>query len=508
MKKIIKIISSRLAITCFFILLQLMLLFFSIMAFASNFIYFYFIMLLFSVFLTFAIINDESNPTFKMAWIIPMLIFPLFGAPLYIIFGRKIVSKRIIKQLNDNFISVNEVLPNNETIFENLKRENISAYKQFNYIHNTTNNTVYTGTQTEFLRTGFVFYKNLLIELEKAKKFIFLEYFIIEKGEMWDSVLEILMRKVAQGVDVRLLYDDFGTINRLEKHYPKYLESVGIKTSIFNPFHASLDSFLNYRDHRKITIIDGNVGFTGGINLADEYINVVKRFGHWKDSSVMIKGDAVSRLTVMFLQLWYFVNNNQVQEYKEFFNTVSYEDDGYVQPFSDSPISGHLTGELAYMNMINNANKYVYITTPYLILDNEMITAMRLSVESGVDVRIITPHIPDKWYVHAVSRANYPALLKAGVRIFEYTPGFIHAKTIVVDDELAIVGTSNFDFRSFYLHFENGVLMYKSKCVLQVRDEYINILEKCEEVTLETYYRESWRSRFKGKFLKVFSPMM
>ena len=396
-------------------------------------------MLLISIFLAFTIINDESNPTFKMAWIIPMLIFPLFGAPLYIIFGRKIVSQRIIKQLNDSFCSVKDIIPYDEKLFQSLKQENLQVYKQFQYIYNTTSNTVYQNTQTEFLRTGYVFFKKLVAELKKAEKFIFLEYFIIEKGEMWNTVLEILKEKVAQGVDVRLLYDDFGTINRLEKNYPAYLESLGIKTRIFNPFHASLDSFLNYRDHRKITIIDGNVGFTGGINLADEYINVVKRFGHWKDSSVVIKGDAVSRLTVMFLQLWYFVGNDKEREYRKFFNTMSYENDGYVQPFSDSPVSGHLTCELAYMNMINNATKYVYITTPYLILDNEMLTALRLCDESGVDVRIITPHIPDKSYVHAVSRANYPALLKAGVRIFEYTPGFIHAKTMVVDDELAIV---------------------------------------------------------------------
>jgi len=508
MKKIIKILFSRLAITCNLLLLQLALLFVSMLAFASNFIYFYFIMIIFSIFLIIVIINDDSNPTFKMAWIVPMLIFPIFGAPLYIIFGRKIVSKRIIKKLNDTLISESNILPNNDEIFEKLKNENHAVYKQFNYIYNTSNSAVYSRTQTEFLATGEIFYKNFLIELEKAEKFIFLEYFIIGKGAMWGAVLEVLIRKVKQGVDVRVLYDDFGTINLLEKNYPKYLNSVGIKASIFNPFHASLDSFLNYRDHRKITIIDGNVGFTGGINLSDEYINLVDRFGHWKDSSVMIKGDAVSRLTVMFLQLWYFVNANEEQEYASHFNTVSYEDDGYVQPFSDSPVSGHLTGELAYMGMINNANKYAYITTPYLILDNEMITALRLAVESGVDVRIITPFTPDKWYVHAVSRANYPVLLKAGVKIYEYTPGFIHAKTIVVDDELAIVGTSNFDFRSFYLHFETGVLMYKSKCVEQVKNEYFKILERCDEITLEKYFNESWRSRFKGKILKLFSPMM
>lgn len=508
MKKVIRFLSGRLAITCYFILLQLLVLFITILTFATYFLYIYFIMLIISMFLIIAIVNDDSNPTFKMAWIIPMLIFPLFGAPLYLIFGRSKVSNRIARKLNDNFSSIKDIQLQAPEIFDELSAENADVTKQFKYIYNTSNSPVYKNTQTEFLELGEVFYKQLLIELEKAEKFIFLEYFIIDHGVMWESVLEILTRKARQGVEIRLMYDDLGTISLLDKHYPKHLNSLGIKTVIFNPFHASLDAFLNYRDHRKITIIDGNVGFTGGINLADEYINEKLRFGHWKDSSVMIKGDAVTRLTIMFLQLWYFATNSDEQVYEPYFNTVRYEDDGYVQPFSDSPVSGHLTGELAYMGMINNAKNYVYITTPYLILDNEMVTAIRLAVKSGVDVRIITPHIPDKGYVHAVSRANYAVLLKAGVKIYEYIPGFIHSKTIVVDDELAIVGTTNFDFRSFYLHFENGVLMYKSKCVLQVKDEYFSILEKSNEITMEEYDRQRWGKKFVGKVLRLFSPLM
>lgn len=509
MKKLLKAITSRLAVTCYLILIQLSLLFVTMLYFTSSFIYFYFLMVILSLFLIIAIINDDSNPTFKMAWIIPMLIFPIFGAPLYLIFGRKKVSKRIIKKLYDSFAQIKEQTDaNNDEILKELKDIDVSVYKQFSYISHTALGSVYKNTETKFLATGEEFFENLLAELNKAEKFIFLEYFIIAKGKMWDSVLDILVKKAAQGVEIRLLYDDLGTISLLKKTYPDYLNSLGIKTCIFNPFKPSLDSFLNYRDHRKITVIDGNVGFTGGINLADEYINAITRFGHWQDSSVMIKGDAVTQLSAMFLQTWYFANNTDEKEYSSYFCNKKYDYDGYVQPFSDSPISGHLTGELAYMNMINNANDYVYITTPYLILDNEMVTAIRLAVESGIDVRIITPHIPDKWYVHAVSISNYPQLLKAGVKIFEYTPGFIHAKTIVVDDKLAIVGTTNFDFRSFYLHFENGVLMYKSKCVEQVKKNYMKILEQCAEITMQTYEALPWRDKFKGKVLKLFSPMM
>ncbi|MFA5658446.1 MAG: cardiolipin synthase, partial [Oscillospiraceae bacterium] len=453
MKKLIKYLTGRLSITCLFILVQLILLFILSIYFNSTFVYFYYVMLIISLLLIIAIVNDDTNPTFKIAWMIPMLILPIFGAPLYLVLGRHKVSNRIIKKLTETNLSVKRILPLDDEICDEIKAMDKSVFKQFLYIFNTAASPVYKNTQTQFLPSGENFFKSLLIELEKAERFIFLEYFIIAKGKMWDSVLGILKRKAAQGVEVRLIYDDMGTIQLLEKSYPKYLNSLGIKTGIFNPFHASLDSFLNYRDHRKITVIDGNVGFTGGINLADEYINEVKRFGHWQDSSIMIKGDAVSRLTTMFLQLWYFIDSEAEQIYEPYLNTVSYESDGFVQPFSDSPMSGHLTGELAYMNMINNAKKYIYITTPYLILDNEMLTALRLAVECGVKIHIITPHIPDKSYVHSVSRANYLPLLKSGIRIYEYTPGFIHSKTIVCDEELAIVGTTNFDFRSLYLQF-------------------------------------------------------
>lgn len=508
MKKLIKILSGRLAITGLFILVQLVLLFVLSIYFNKTFVYFYYLILIISLLLIITIVNDDTNPTFKMAWMVPMLILPIFGAPLYLVLGRHRVSSRIIKKLNETTLSVKSILPLDEKICDEIKAQDPSVFKQFLYIFNTAQSPVYKNTLTEFLPSGECFFKHLLLELEKAEKFIFLEYFIIAKGKMWDSVLEILIKKAQQGVEVKLIYDDLGTIQLLEKNYPAYLNSLGIKVCIFNPFHASLDSFLNYRDHRKITVIDGNVGFTGGINLADEYINEIERFGHWQDCSIMIKGDAVSRLTTLFLQLWYFIDSEAEAVYEPYLNTVSYESDGYVQPFADSPISGHLTSELAYMNLINNAKKYVYITTPYLILDNEMITALRLAVESGVDVRIITPHIPDKWYVHSVSRANYPALLNAGIRIFEYTPGFIHSKTIVSDDILTIVGTANFDFRSFYLHFENGVLMYKSECVTQVRDSFLDVLERCEEITLDKYSGRSRLSRLKGQILKLFSPMM
>ena len=325
---------------------------------------------------------------------------------------------------------------------------------------------------------------------------------------MWSTILNILKRKSAQGVEIRLMYDDLGTIQLLPKDYPKKLASYGIKTTIFNRFHASLDAFLNYRDHRKILVIDGHVGFTGGLNLADEYINKVQRFGVWKDTAVMLKGEAVAKLTETFLQLWHFSNNEHFNEYINYVSTKKFPSDGYVQPFSDGPADGKLTGKLGYMGIINNAKRYVHITTPYLILDNEMITALTLAAESGVDVKIITPHIPDKKIVFALTRANYKPLLRAGVKIYEYLPGFIHAKMIVADDEIAIVGTANFDFRSFYLHFENGVMMYKSSCVAAVENDFSKTLLESMQMDFVNSRNKNPFYRFGQMLLKIFSPLL
>ncbi len=513
MRKLFKLLSGRLAITCYLILFQLALVFWGFFTFFTDLISFAAltaVMILISLILVVIIINDSSNPSYKIAWIVPILVMPLFGAPLYFIFGKKKLSNRIVNKLVASFTKMAEIIPLNDKIFKEVENLDKNVSKQFSYIYQTANVPLYKGTKTAFLKTGEVFHEALLEELRKAKNFIFLEYFIIEEGVMWDSVLEILKEKAAEGVDVRIIYDDLGTISLLPKDYPKKLARFGIKAHIFNPFHASLDSFLNYRDHRKITVIDGHVGFAGGINLADEYINVVTRFGLWKDSSVLLKGEAVSAITVMFLQLWYYLENTTEEEmdYTSFLCKKRYEDDGYVQPFGDSPISGHLTGELSYMNIINNATKYVYITTPYLVLDNEMITALGLAAKSGIDVRIMTPRIPDKVYVHVVTRSNYPALLKAGVKIYEYKPGFIHSKTVVADDTLGIVGTTNFDFRSFYLHFENGVFMYKSKCVGELKKEYLDMLLVSEDMTYKKYKALPLNKRILGKILRLFSPIM
>ena len=334
-----------------------------------------------------------------------------------------------------------------------------------------------------------------------------MEYFIIREGHMWESIKEVLIQKVQEGVDVRLIYDDFGSINKVSYKFKKELESAGIKVVNFNPYRPRLTMIINYRDHRKITIIDGNVGFVGGANLADEYINRVRKFGYWKDATVVIKGEAVWNLTLLFIQMWKFSTNDDF-DYAKYRPTVSYNTTGYVLPFGDGPLDGHQSIEMSYINIINNAKKYVYITTPYLVLDNEMTTALRTAAQSGVDVRIMMPHIPDKKLVFMISRSYYQDLIEAGVKIYEFLPGFLHSKYIVSDDEISIVGTANLDYRSFYLHYEVVTLLYKTESVIDVKRDFDKALEVCHLVKLEETKKVSILKKALVSFLRVFSPMI
>lgn len=516
-KKLTRFFTSRLFVTSLFILLQIIVLFGTVYGLSQYFMWIQSFLVILSLILVVAVVSEDSNPTFKLAWVILMLTVPVIGWLLYFVFERRKVPKKTLRRYMSIAVASRKILKQDKDIEEKLKSESPSTSKICTYISNTAHTHVYEHTQTHFYPRGEDFFDDYIASLKSAKSFIFIEYFIIDQGKMWSRILEVLTEKAKQGVDVRVMYDDLGTINLLKKDYTKKLRKAGIKVAVFNPFRASVDTFMNYRDHRKITVIDGKTGFTGGLNIADEYINQRKRYGYWKDCALRLKGDAVSSLTLMFLQLWYFANNETKTKYEDYAKytvkhyldeSVEQENDGYVQPFGDGPMTGHLTGEFAYMSIINSAKKYVYISTPYLILDNEMITCLKLAVLSGVDVRIITPNIPDKKYVHAVTRSNYQTLIKNGVRIFEYMPGFIHSKTIVSDDTRAIVGTTNFDFRSFYLHFENGVFMHGSEAVREVKQDYEDMLNDCVEITADWCESVSVLSRFCCSFLKLFSPLM
>ena len=509
MKKILRFITQRVVITALLIVLQALLLFGFIWKLDNYFVYFYAGSVLLSLLITLGIINSKSNPAYKIAWLIPILLFPVFGGLVYLLFGSDRTGRYLRKKLQGIGTEMDNVIgeAHRRSGAEQLPPD---AANQSRYISHCAYCPPYQNTTTEYLPLGEVKFERMVEELKKAKHYIFLEYFIIQEGKMWNTILDILRQKAAEGVDVRVIYDDMGCIMILPTGYDRTLEQMGIKCRVFNPFVPILSSRFNTRDHRKICVIDGNVGFTGGINLADEYINAYEKHGHWKDTSILLKGEAVFNLTVMFLSMWDYLDGTTGKtDYSRYYSTVWDENaKGYVQPFADNPLDDEAVGETVYLNLINKAKRYVYITTPYLILSSEMLTALTSAAKCGVDVRIITPHVPDKWYVHAVSRSHYQPLIEAGVKIYEYTPGFIHAKTFVVDDDYAVVGTINLDYRSLYLHFECAVWMYQTPSVAQVRDDFFKTQQISQEITLEECRSLSFPRRLGRSVLRVFAPLM
>lgn len=511
MQTLIRLLFSRAVLVSAAIMVQIVTLIIVIWRFSNYFVYFYAVCTLLSLLTVLWIVNGKGNHAYKLAWIIPIMAFPIFGGLFYLMFGGNKSSRRNRRKMKDIGDKMHSSLTQCNDVIGLLEEEDRSAANQARYICKYSDCPVYVNTETEYLTPGERKYERLLEELHKAKRYIFLEYFIIKKGIMWDTILEILKEKAAQGLDVRLIYDDMGCLMTLPFGYEKELQAMGIKCFVFNPFVPVLSIRLNNRDHRKIAIIDGHTAFTGGINLADEYINAQKRFGHWKDSSIMIKGEAVWNLTVMFLSMWSFLSKTceDYDAYRPLAAEVgNIRAPGYLQPFADSPLDDESVGESVYLNLIGEAREYVYISTPYLILDNEMGAALCLAAKRGVDVRIVTPHIADKWYVHSVSRSNYELLVESGVHIYEYTPGFIHAKTFVVDDSFAVVGTINLDYRSLFLHFECGVWMYRTDSVREVKEDYLRMLPACQRITRDFNRDVRWHIRLGRTILKLFAPLM
>jgi len=511
MKKILKLLASRMIIVGILILLQLVTLGLGIWKLSESFIYLYVLFILLSLVVMVYIISNTDNPSYKLAWAIPVLLFPVFGGLLYLSFGGKKIRRRLKRQIESTYYETVDLLKQENSILDEINEIDKLLANQARYINDLSTYPIYKNTYSEYLSPGEKFYEKLMCELKNAKHYIFIECFIIQEGKMWNSILELLLQKVKDGLDVRLIYDDMGCIQTLPKKYHNKLEALGIKTMVFNPFTPILSSVMNTRDHRKIIVIDGHTAFTGGINLADEYINEVVRFGHWKDAAIMIKGDAVWSFTIMFLQVWSFSKSEKIY-YNKFKPTVHKDDefinDGYVQPYGDSPYDNELVGENVYLNIINKAKDYVYICTPYLIIDNELVTALTLAAKGGVDVKIVTPHIEDKWYAHIVTRAYYAQLILSGVKIYEYTPGFIHSKTVVADDEVATVGTINFDYRSLYLHFECGVFLIKTKSIFQIKEDFMGILGLSQIVTFKDTLKVKWSNRFLRAILRVLAPLM
>ncbi|MGD9569373.1 MAG: cardiolipin synthase [Sedimentibacter sp.] len=510
MQRIKNILLNRFVIVALSILVQLLTIAIIIWRFSNYFVIFDVIFTVISILAVLYILNSRSDPAYKVAWIIPIMLFPIFGGLFYLMVGGAGLSNKMKKHMSQITDKMKECLNQNQNTLRLLAKENSVAFNQGKYIEKYTLCPVYNNSSTEFLPSGEDFFENLLKELKSAEKYIFLEFFIIEEGVMWNTILEILKEKAKKGVDVRVIYDDFGCLTKLPARYNKNLENMGIKCCVFNPFIPVLSLRLNNRDHRKIAVIDGRAAFTGGANLADEYINAVEKYGHWRDCGIMVKGDAVWSLTVMFLSMWTFLrkSNEDYSKFKPVNPENKEECYGYVQPFDDSPLDDEHVSEAVYLNLINQAEKYIYIETPYLIADNKMMVALCLAAKRGVDVRILTPNIPDKKYAFAVTQSSYEELLEAGVSIYQYTPGFNHGKTFVVDDDYAVVGTINLDYRSLYLHFECGVWMYNTKSVGQVKSSTLKALEISEKITLEHFRNMSKIRRILRTILKIFAPLM
>lgn len=456
------------------------------------------------------IVSRKDKGAYKLTWVFMILVFPVFGGLFYLLFCFQSTTRRFSKKTERTEEKAKRLLSLPGDAYDSVKTDIPEHLPQVKYLQSFAGFPVYTDTTTKYLTPGEEKFEHLLRELKKAEKYIFLEYFIVQEGVMWNAVLDILKEKIKQGVKVRVMYDDFGCFFLLPKDYHKTLCALGMECVIFNPFRPVLSTVQNNRDHRKIAVVDGKVAFTGGINLADEYINVKEKHGHWKDAAIMIEGKAAWSFTLMFLQMWELctgVDEDYAQYYPWTDEPYPKADNGYVQPYADSPMDKENIGEHVYLQIINNAKDYVYINTPYLIVDDSMVSALCLAAKSGVDVRIVTPHRWDKWAVHMTTRSYYRELINAGVRIYEYSKGFIHSKTFVSDDTTATVGTTNLDFRSLYLHFECGVLMFGSSAVSEVKEDFLKTLEVCQEITAKDC-KYSIPMRIFQDFMRLIAPLM
>lgn len=462
---------------------------------------------IFSVLVVLYIIKSDINPVYKIPWIVVIMLFPLFGGVIYIVYGRYHFSKREIARNVRTMEKARNALDSRPYYNDEIKELDSDVYVQTEYLLNRADALAYRNTTARFFPLGEDMLPVMLEELEKAERFIFMEYFIIQEGKMLNPVIDILERKAAQGLEVRFMYDSFGSILKMPADFVTRMRKKGIKCYEFNSFVTVYGSRYNNRDHRKICVIDGNVAFTGGVNLADEYINAKELYGHWKDTAIMLKGEAAWSMTVMFLSLW-DGSFRKSDDFERFAPSRTFDyDDGYFIPYTDYPIDDEPVGKNVYLNMINRAKDHIYIMTPYLILDNVMVTALVNAAKSGVDVRIITPGIPDKKIAFMLTRSYYEVLTNSGVAIYEYTPGFVHAKIFEADDKLAVVGTINLDYRSLAHHYENAVLIYGSKVIEHIKADYNDTMKKSRRITYEESRIQSLPKRLLLPILRLFSPL-
>ena len=510
LRGLFRVVFGRTAFVILFLLIQVGILFGVIRWLGDYLIYAYGLALIITSFAVIYILNARENASFKMAWIIPVLVFPVFGV-LFFLFMHVQLRTRILKlRLKMTRKMAAPCLTQNAAVTDRLAKDDPSQFRLAGYMNRWAGFPVYENTSVCHFPLGEDKFEALKRELRAAKEFIFMEYFIVEEGIMWNTILEILKRKAAEGVEVRFMYDGMCAFDLLPYSYPKKLQKYGINCKMSNKIRPFVSTIQNNRDHRKICVIDGQVGYVGGVNLADEYINEKERFGHWKDTALRLEGEGVWGLTSIFLEMWEVAMGYEITtDYTVYMPTVKMPSDGFVQPFCDGPANNpNNPAEDVYTHLINKARDYVYITTPYLVIDRKMTEDLCRTARSGVDVKIIVPHIYDKWYVYMVNVANYGPLIANGVHVYEYMPGFIHSKTVVCDDECAVCGTINMDYRSFYLHYECGVFTCESSAVADIRDDIHETLKQCQEIYLDEWQSRPWYEKIIQWVLRLFAPVL
>lgn len=506
-----KIVFSRTMITILLILFQFLMLFGIFLKLGSYSTLAMVVLNLLGTLCLLYLINKDDIAEFKLAWAIPICALPVFGTFLFLFVDRNFGTREVRRQLKKRQEESGEYMQTREEVADALQKIPARDQALFNYVNRVGGCPTYAGGKVTYFPWGEEKWKDLLVELEKAKEFIFLEYFIIERGDMWNAVLDILRRKAAEGVEVRVMYDGMCSILLLPYSYPKKLKSYGFKAQMFAPILPLLSTHQNNRDHRKILVIDGKVAYNGGVNLADEYINRKSRFGTWKDTAVKIEGEAVDSYTLMFLQMWNVGKGGKITEYEKYtrrYRTDSPEGQGFIMPYADGPHQKENVAEKVYIDILSTAEKYVHIMTPYFIVDNALLDAMKYAAERGVDVKLILPHIPDKKIAFAIARNYYPTLLKHGIKVYEYTPGFVHAKVFTSDDKKAIVGTINLDYRSLYHHFECATYLYENPVIQDVEKDFQETLGRCQQVDMAYYKKIPAASRLMGCVVNLFGPLM
>ncbi len=508
-KGILHAVFGRFGLILLLLLLQVSLLFCIFTWFAGFLPHYWGASLVLSAVMVLCLLRSPANPTVKITWLIVILLMPVFGVLLYGYTQSNLGHRALKERMAQIIQGTRKEIVQQPEVMENLRRENPGVASLAHYMARSSCHPVFQGTTATYFPLGEDKFEEMLRQLEAAEHFIFMEYFIVDEGLMWGQILEILVRKASQGVEVRFMYDGFCEFALLPRDYPRRLKALGIQCKVYAPVLPFVSTHYNYRDHRKILVIDGHTAFNGGVNLADEYINQKSRFGHWKDTAVMIRGDAVKSFTLMFLQIWGI--DEKEQDYGKYLSYPACPApgaNGYVIPYGDCPLDNDRVGEKVYMDILNRAQKYVHIMMPYLILDGEMETALKFAAERGVEVAIILPGIPDKKIAYALAKTHYRSLMESGVQVYEYTPGFVHAKVFVSDDREAVVGTINLDYRSLYHHFECATYLYGVDCIRQIEADFQDTLSKCRRATEETLRKEKWTLKLMGFLMKVVAPLL